>query len=890
MAKKKQDNKIFDKYFHQYLWEFYKKNQGHVQKGYKKLSRAFLKFNDKDENPNAYLRKPQSEALEIYIFLKEYLENEHIQHIFENWYNKEKKFEKRRENIDGTIFESEDEKAFKHIYNQMRKEDEDLYPSYLFALTMGLGKTTLMATCIFYEFLLANKFSKNSNYCHNVLVLAPDKTVLESLKEIQTLDKSLIVPPEYISWLETNLKFHVLDGDGTLTLLAKSKFNIIIANNQKVILKTRRKKTTSASKLFEGTANIYQSKEAEAREAKEQKEPKRRRGGALDEIRAMVSPQEIKDETEIINNSRFAQLAQLEQLGIYVDEAHHIFGKDAAKSRKALKKTVDELAANLHLKGTKLVATYNFSGTPYLEGNVLPQVVYEYGLKKSIDNNYLKKASIKSFENAKSKEIVKVAIKEFWEKYGSKTFENLKPKMAIYAPNINELTTELRPIVEEVLIELGIPTSSILVNVGDDKHTSNDDIVEFNRLDTPSSNKQFILLVNKGKEGWNCRSLFSVVLYRKPDSKNKIFVLQATMRCLRQIGNRQETGLIFLDKENENTLDEQLSENFQMSLKDMKEAGEDDKEDFYIKVNKPIKKITFRRKITKFEVKEKEVANGFSFAFHDVDKEKYKITVSSSELGKIHDKKKEEINDIKEKRVYSSITLIAELSKYLNKSCLDIKKIISSSNEGMEVILKEVNEYNEVLYDHIIPKLFDALFVVDRFTKIEDVTVDLVKEPNGEGEGNTEGTYRMRAKPSLTVKDSDPGLEEYKNKSFHVDTYCFDSNPENQYFWNALKNDKVKEVYFTGMLTHGQSDFVINYYDPETEVIRSYYPDFLLQMEDGSYEIIEVKGDNKIDDVVVQAKKSSAEELLSGSAMTYRMLRSSDLTEVGVDHSGNIFS
>ena len=62
----------------------------------------------------------------------------------------------------------------------------------LFALTMGLGKTVLMATCIFYEFLLANKYPKDKRFCHNALVFAPDKTVLESLREIQTFNKALL--------------------------------------------------------------------------------------------------------------------------------------------------------------------------------------------------------------------------------------------------------------------------------------------------------------------------------------------------------------------------------------------------------------------------------------------------------------------------------------------------------------------------------------------------------------------------------------------------------------------------------------------------------------------------------------------------------------------------
>lgn len=110
---------------------------------------------------------------------------------------------------------------------------------------------------------------------------------------------------------------------------------------------------------------------------------------------------------------------------------------------------------------------------------------------------------------------------------------------SLHLPLMNYNRTCFRQI-EQVLGELNIPTSKILVNVGDDKITSNDDLREFKNLDTPSSNKQFILLVNKGKEGWNCRSLFSVALHREP--KSKVFVLQATMRCLRQIGDYQHTA------------------------------------------------------------------------------------------------------------------------------------------------------------------------------------------------------------------------------------------------------------------------------------------------------------------------------------------------------------
>ena len=45
--------------------------------------------------------------------------------------------------------------------------------------------------------------------------------------------------------------------------------------------------------------------------------------------------------------------------------------------------------------------------------------------------------------------------------------------------------------------------------------------------------------------------------------------------------------------------------------------------------------------------------------------------------------------------------------------------------------------------------------------------------------------------------------------SFHLDTYCFDSSSENWLFSDLLRQQRVKKIYFTGMLTHGQSDFFI---------------------------------------------------------------------------------
>jgi transketolase C-terminal domain/subunit len=78
------------------------------------------------------------------------------------------------------------------------------------------------------------------------------------------------------------------------------------------------------------------------------------------------------------------------------------------------------------------------------------------------------------------------------------------------------------------------------------------------------------------------------------------------------------------------------------------------------------------------------------------------------------------------------------------------------------------------------------------------------------------------------------------------------------------------------MLTHGQSDFFIQYIDPESKTVRSYYPDFLFEREDGKLVIVEVKADHQFSTPVVEAKREFAEQMAVASGMTYQMIRSTD--------------
>ncbi len=537
-----------------------------------------------------------------------------------------------------------------------------------------------MATCIFYEFLLANKYPRDKRFCHNALVLAPDKTVLDSLKEIFTFDKSKVVPK-----------------------------------------------------------------------------------------------------------------------------------------------------------------------------------------KEAIRNNFLKNVEFNGYENIKEYEFIKSVLKDFMSIHSNKRYEGMLPKIAFYAATVKELEDELKPLVEKVLYELNIPLNKILVNVGDIKLTKNEDIKEFQSLDTPNSEKQIILLVNKGKEGWNCRSLFSVALYRKP--KSAVFVLQATMRCLRSIGKVQETGKIYLSKENIQILEDELNKNYRVGMGDIKKINKENiqKE---VRIIPPPKKVKIKKIVHHHSFEEKkEIVDIVDFGLSEIDYSKYEINLSIYKGIELESEGTEIItSEQRSKRKYSKIMLINEISNYLNLSCLLIEKLLKNSKDTLPylnlsclliekllknskdtlpIILNYVNKYNEIIYDIIIPKLFNIFYEIKVTQEEIEEEVLLVREPK-------DGVYKFSTKEELFINKDDLRVREFNDKSFNVDTYCFDSRKEKEYFMRNLCKNEVKKIFFTGMFTQGQSDFYIQYVDPETFTLRKYYPDFFLEKEDGKTYIVEIKGEHMIDSEVVK--------------------------------------
>ena len=361
-------------------------------------------------------------------------------------------------------------------------------------------------------------------------------------------------------------------------------------------------------------------------------------------------------------------------------------------------------------------------------------------------------------------------------------------------------------------------------------------------------------------------------------------------------------------------LDKELQANFRISTDEMQSVGKD-KVRVEVRPIQPIEKIKLKRIKRSFKMKEKVLKDGEKLVLDNIDLSGYRIMHQRME-GLSHDeftnrpKVVSEISYIKEPMVFTEYNLTAEISRYLNKPCLQINKIIRSTQEGFEGILKLVNQFNEALYDHVIPRLFKLLYDIQSEQEEQEYEVALVKEPPV-----SPGYYEMNADQEMIVGinlprtknrdtsvgkindldgsyvshkvEKNPAVQDYLDNSFHLDNYCFDSVPERDFFWHILHSKTIDKIWFTGMLTHGQSEFFIQYVDPDTHRVRSYYPDFLIRKKDGSLVMVEIKGENMIDHPTVKAKQEYAEMIAKASdvEMSYEIIPSKQAKDGNFDRS-----
>lgn len=430
------------------------------------------------------------------------------------------------------------------------------YPDYLFSLPMGAGKTFLMATFIYLDLYFALNEPDNPIFAHNFLILAPSglkSSIIPSIRTIERFDPSWILPEPAASNIKRMIKFEILDQPKS----AKKSNKARNPNAQKI----------SGYQPYDTLMGLVMVVNAEK--------------VILDRLELSAQLELIEkteDEKDMLANELRNIISRIPNLQIHIDEVHH-----AATDDIKLRQVVNKWSVNGSIN-----SILGFSGTPYLgtaetikisneiqlKCTQITNTVFYYPLITAV-KKFLKKPRVEQTSGLTSIQIIEKGVKDFLKTFGNTVYTNGSiAKLAVYCGNIERLEEEIYPyLIGTMKIK---PEEILKYHKGNKKYkTTKEAEIDFNSLDTPLSRKKIILLVQIGKEGWDCRSLTGVILSQKGDCPTNM-VLQTSCRCLRQVDKgAHETAVIWLNEENAKSLDKQLKEEQHTTIQEISSLGKE---------------------------------------------------------------------------------------------------------------------------------------------------------------------------------------------------------------------------------------------------------------------------------------------------------------------------
>ena len=771
-------------------------------------------------------------------------------------------------------------KAFQDLFYNVS------YSDYLYSLPMGAGKTFLMAAFIYIDLYFAQNEPDNNAFAHNFIIFAPSglkSSVVPSLKTIQHFEPSWVIPEPAASNLKRLMKFEVLDEQKSQKKSNKTKN----PNTQKI----------NMHQPLEDLMGLVAVTNAEK--------------VILDRVNTNDaffgnSFEDCEDEKDRQANELRNIIGRIPNLAIYIDEVHHAVDEDI-KLRKVVTKWTERNTFN---------SVVGFSGTPYLEKaesitiadkftikNIeLSNVVYYYPLIEGI-NNFLKSPVVKVSSNTDSLAIVENGVCDFLDKYKDKRYaNNTLAKLAIYCGKIENLEEIIYPKVVQIVNEYGMNPTDIILKYHKGNATykiSQEAETEFASLDSSVSKKQIVLLVQIGKEGWDCQSLTGVILSQKGDCPTNM-VLQTSCRCLRQVDRGQkESALIWLNKFNAEKLNAQLQQQQNITLKEFENAANNQPVTELNRYSRmdilklpPIDYYQLKVKFDTLVIQEPaETSNKISKVITDECRNDNLITEQTFD-GRILDTKKEsEYSDVEITFNQWLYLITKESFGFVNMSMLNshlslLKKVyneISYTINGMQLLRTTYNQQQiranirKSFYEkrsiktieEIIPehakllrieslsdvstttpdKYFPKQDMVNRIISADEGKVGTIDEKTRQVIESLESIGQHTMAQSLRDQNSD--IPERK-QTYHYLPYKFDSGFECQFLQDVLSlavfKDKELEIYFNG--DRGLTEFKISCYKKKQKswrYIGQYTPDFLiLKRKNGTIHqaiIIETKGE-----------------------------------------------
>lgn len=436
------------------------------------------------------------------------------------------------------------------------------YSDYLFSLPMGAGKTYLMAAFIYIDLYFAQNEPMNPIWAHNFLILAPSglkSSIIPSLRSIQNFDVSWLFPEATVASLKRLVKFEVLD-----ELKSAKNSNLVKNPNARKINQYLQDGAMMGLVAVTNAEKVILDRW-------EENDEKVKNAFSDDELRQLTIANELRH-----------TIGKIPSLSIFIDEVHH-----ASDGEIKLRQVVTQWA----MANKSFCNVLGFSGTPYVEkaekvtlggsfdikNTNITNVVYYYPLIEGIDN-FLKRPEVKLADNDMLT-IVNNGVHEFLDKYKDTVYaDGTCAKLAVYCGQIPALEEEIYPLVSEIVTEYGLNPAEVILKrhkgssskkVGEKKYPEPEGSeAAFTMLDSSSSKVRIILLVQIGKEGWDCKSLTGVILPHE-GACHKNMVLQTSCRCLRQvIRGEREKALIWMNKWNADKLNRELKQQQNITLQE----------------------------------------------------------------------------------------------------------------------------------------------------------------------------------------------------------------------------------------------------------------------------------------------------------------------------------
>lgn len=875
------------------------------------------------------LRQPQQEAIKVYLWLKFVGNNRRLSQIVKDGLLFDEEFAKQYDNhrvfkenyttqfLNQFLLENKAPRLYKRLLNDPEGEetnwdkflDELLhnfdYPSYLFSLPMGAGKTYLMACFIYLDLYFSTLYKDDKRFAHNFVIFAPQATktaILPSLQSIKNFNPEWVLPKDEAERIKQIVQIEILDA------LSSKRKDKLQGNNPNLEKVNRITQTKEFGLVFITNAE----KVVLEKYSEEDKLAVDKKSLLYDEKKAL----EVKKYNDLRE-----KLSQIPFLSVMLDEVHHVYGTTGAGEKK-LREAVNILNQHGHV-----ISVLGLSGTPYVKTSVqvgedevklnqIQDIVYNYPLNQGI-GKFLKIPEVRGRE-VREDVFIKEALTDFFKEFDTTYNNGTKSKIAFYCPSIEALNEEVLPVVQEWYEQNRQGKSDEIFRyysaTKEKKYQlPKESLAIFNNLDKEYSDKRVVLLVAIGTEGWDCKSLTAVALPRRDTTKN--FVLQTTARCLREVDDAsKEKALIFLGGGNYEMLDAQLKENYHLSVSDLKQTVSE-----YIPViiRKPkLGKLKYKQITTKYnklikrtEKTPKDILKDFSF---ESLKTNYKYetrqtsgTVGDAEItGETTYERKilEELNYTFEDFVYdiakASYGKYSEAELYTNYA-KELKNIYDQIAREKGWILANPTLTTQILAKDIVAKLMEEIsFEIEELKK--DVEIELLEwnidNPQMSLKTSSGAPFKFTPRNApdnaKLFKYKDVLEDEYFNSNNNIDPhnisynyipYKMDSDFERNALEEMLKMSELKglEVYFSGYKDSNLQSFWIQ------TPVGVYTPDFLILKRDSDNNIskvliIETKGGSYYDDDFKRKEKFVKETFLKHNPnFNY---------EVFVDAGGNDFS